>query len=83
MLCALRLLFALEMLTVKCRKPTTFATLPGKSSQDPEKLIFALPGNPVSAIGMPSCVPIDVVYQEGLTRHQSHSTCLYCQVYEQ
>ncbi|TPX30464.1 hypothetical protein SmJEL517_g05974 [Synchytrium microbalum] len=35
---------------LKPGKPTTFATMPGKTGQDPEKLIFALPGNPVSAI---------------------------------
>ncbi|TPX52069.1 hypothetical protein SeMB42_g01658 [Synchytrium endobioticum] len=35
---------------LKPGKPTTFATIAGETTQDPEKLIFALPGNPVSAI---------------------------------
>ncbi|RHZ82706.1 hypothetical protein Glove_104g49 [Diversispora epigaea] len=37
-------------LKMKPGKPTTFATLPGNSPNSHEKLIFALPGNPVSAI---------------------------------
>ncbi|CAG8637572.1 4607_t:CDS:2, partial [Acaulospora colombiana] len=35
---------------MKPGKPTTFATTPGDSSIDHEKLIFGLPGNPVSAV---------------------------------
>ncbi|KAJ3057715.1 hypothetical protein HK102_010916, partial [Quaeritorhiza haematococci] len=35
---------------LKPGKPTTFATVPGASSSEPDKLIFSLPGNPVSAV---------------------------------
>ncbi|KAI9033258.1 hypothetical protein DFJ74DRAFT_168536 [Hyaloraphidium curvatum] len=35
---------------MKPGKPTTFVTVPGKSPADPPKLVFALPGNPVSAL---------------------------------
>ncbi|CAG8530556.1 1804_t:CDS:10 [Acaulospora morrowiae] len=35
---------------MKPGKPTTFATIPGYSPDGQEKLIFGLPGNPVSAV---------------------------------
>ncbi|RKP27622.1 MoaB/Mog domain-containing protein [Syncephalis pseudoplumigaleata] len=35
---------------MKPGKPTTFATVPGRTPSDPTKLVFALPGNPSSAL---------------------------------
>ncbi|KAI8052291.1 molybdenum cofactor biosynthesis protein [Syncephalis plumigaleata] len=35
---------------MKPGKPTTFATVPGRTPSDPTKLVFALPGNPGSAL---------------------------------
>lgn len=35
---------------MKPGKPTTLVTLPGPTPEAPPKLVFALPGNPVSAL---------------------------------
>ncbi|KAJ1918405.1 hypothetical protein H4219_002631 [Mycoemilia scoparia] len=35
---------------MKPAKPTTFATIPGQDDASPNKLLFALPGNPASAM---------------------------------
>lgn len=47
---------------LKPGKPTTFATIPHGKDASEEKLLFALPGNPVSAIGTSLFLSVPVTF---------------------